>query len=60
MGRKGSAALYKSGICLAVLVLDAIVDDDDSCRNCCPLSMIQELGDIERVFRGTLKSRLGF
>lgn len=45
MGRKGSAALYKSGICLAVLVLDAIVDvddddDDDSSRNYYPLLMI--------------------
>lgn len=46
MGKKGSEALYKSGICLAVLVLDAIVvddydyDDDDSSGNYYPLLMI--------------------
>lgn len=47
--KRGSEALYKSGIRLAVLVLDAIVDDggDDSCRNYYPLLMILELRDMQ-------------
>lgn len=53
VGKRGSEALYKSGIRLAVLVLDAIVDDggddggDDSSRNYYPLLMILELRDIQ-------------
>lgn len=38
MGRKGSAAPCKPGMCLAVLVLDAAIGDDSS-RSYYPFSI---------------------